>query len=228
MSKMTTVINKKALNPNHVYTKVKLKGTREVAEIYDRALPENIFREMQNNFYNIPFPWYLEPKDRSKGNYYESPLDNYEITDHTQFNHLFYHVNQRRAGWSDFTPWIDPVLNILHPRAWFRVKSNYVARGHKPGISRGWHYDASGTLDTKADELLLKSKKGNPPHPDFKIAVLYLNTNNGYTMLETDDKVESIENRLVIFPNKILHTAILQTDTPHRILINMVFLPYLS
>ena len=213
---MTTAINKKALNPNHVYTKVKLKGTREVAEIYDRALPENIFREMQNNFYNVPFPWYLEPKDRSKGNYYESPLNNYEITDHTQFNHLFYHVNHRNA-WSEFTPWINPVLNILHPRAWFRVKANYVARGHKPGISRGWHYDSSGTMNME---------KGNPPHPDFKIAVLYLNTNNGYTIMETDNKVDSIENRLVIFPNKVLHTAILQTDTPHRMLINMVFLPY--
>jgi hypothetical protein len=213
---MTTVINKKALNPNHVYTKVKLKGTREVAEVYDHALPENIFRELQNNFFNKPFPWYLESKDRSKGNYYESPLNNYEITDHTQFNHLFYHVNQRNA-WSEFTPWINPVLNILHPRAWFRVKANYVARGHKPGISRGWHYDSSGTMNME---------KGNPPHPDFKIAVLYLNTNNGYTIMETDNKVDSIENRLVIFPNKVLHTAILQTDTPHRMLINMVFLPY--
>jgi hypothetical protein len=213
---MTTVINKKALNPNHVYTKVKLKGTREVAEVYDHALPENIFRELQNNFFNKPFPWYLESKDRSKGNYYESPLNNYEITDHTQFNHLFYHVNQRNA-WSEFTPWINPVLNILHPRAWFRVKANYVARGHKPGISRGWHYDSSGTMNME---------KGNLPHPDFKIAVLYLNTNNGYTIMETDNKVDSIENRLVIFPNKVLHTAILQTDTPHRMLINMVFLPY--
>lgn len=213
---MTTVINKKGLNPNHIYKKIKLKGTKHTADVYDHALPENVFMDIQARIFN-QLPWFLESGDRSKQSYAASPLNNYKITDHTQFNHLFYHVSDRAHGWSQYTNFIEPVLNILSPRAWFRCKANYVARGDKKGISRGWHHDASGSMN---------GENGNPAWNEFKIAVLYLNTNNGYTIMETNNRVESVENRLVIFPNDVLHTAILQTDVPHRIVLNMVFLPY--
>jgi hypothetical protein len=211
-----TIINKDILGPNVIYKKVKLKGTREVAEIYDNCLDHHVFQDIQNKIFYQNFPWYLEADDRSFHRYHKSPLKNYEVTNHTQLNHLFYHVNDR-SEWSNYTPWINPVLNIISPRAWFRVKANYVAASHKPNVSRGWHHDASGDI---------KNNNYDNPWPECKIAVFYINTNNGYTLLETGDKVESKANRLVIFPNNFLHTAILQTDTPHRILINMVFFPH--
>jgi len=211
-----TIINKDILGPNVIYKKVKLKGTREVAEIYDNCLDHHVFQDIQNKIFYQNFPWYLEEDDRSFHRYHKSPLKNYEVTNHTQLNHLFYHVNDR-SEWSNYTPWINPVLNIISPRAWFRVKANYVAASHKPNVSRGWHHDASGDI---------KNNNYDNPWPECKIAVFYINTNNGYTLLETGDKVESKANRLVIFPNNFLHTAILQTDTPHRILINMVFFPH--
>ena len=211
-----TIINKDILGPNVIYKKVKLKGTREVAEIYDNCLDHHVFQDIQNKIFYQNFPWYLEADDRSFHRYHKSPLKNYEVTNHTQLNHLFYHVNDR-SEWSNYTPWINPVLNIISTRAWFRVKANYVAASHKPNVSRGWHHDASGDI---------KNNNYDNPWPECKIAVFYINTNNGYTLLETGDKVESKANRLVIFPNNFLHTAILQTDTPHRILINMVFFPH--
>jgi hypothetical protein len=61
-------------------------------------------------------------------------------------------------------------------------------------------------------------------HIDFpfehKGALFYLNTNNGYTKLEDGTKIESIENRLLLFdPNK-LHTSSTCTDQPVRVNIN--------
>jgi hypothetical protein len=50
-----------------------------------------------------------------------------------------------------------------------------------------------------------------------------MNTNNGYTLLETGDKIESVENRLVLFPCNILHTGITQTDTKVRVLLTFNF-----
>jgi hypothetical protein len=41
--------------------------------------------------------------------------------------------------------------------------------------------------------------------------------------METGDKIESIENRLILFPNDLLHTGITQTDTKVRVLINFNF-----
>ena len=44
----------------------------------------------------------------------------------------------------------------------------------------------------------------NPPD-NLKTAILYLNTNNGYTKFEDGNKVLSEENRLVIFDGKLKH-----------------------
>jgi len=180
-----TIINKDILGPNVIYKKVKLKGTREVAEIYDNCLDQHVFQDIQNKIFYQNFPWYLEADDRSYQGYHKSPLKNYEITNHTQFNHLFYHVNDR-ASWSNYTPWINPVLNIINPRAWFRVKANYVASSHKSNIIRGWHHDACGDM----------KNTHNKGWPECKIAVLYINTNNGYTEFKNINDCHEMQNEI--------------------------------
>tara|TARA_R110000823_G_scaffold313889_2_gene442043 strand:+ start:1958 stop:2446 length:489 start_codon:yes stop_codon:yes gene_type:complete len=51
-------------------------------------------------------------------------------------------------------------------------------------------------------------------------AILYINTNNGYTILN-GKKIESVENRLLIFPVNVKHASIRQTDTNRRIVLNI-------
>ena len=46
-----TIINKDILGPNVIYKKVKLKGTREVAEIYDNCLDQHVFQDIQNKIF---------------------------------------------------------------------------------------------------------------------------------------------------------------------------------
>ena len=55
-----------------------------------------------------------------------------------------------------------------------------------------------------------------------KTAILYLNTCNGYSILKTspETKINTIENRMVIFNSEIEHKGVSATDTKRRLLIN--------
>jgi hypothetical protein len=65
----------------------------------------------------------------------------------------------------------------------------------------------------------------NSPHVDFpwphKGAIFYVNSNNGYTILENGDKVESKENRMLLFDSSKSHCSTHCTDTKVRININL-------
>ena len=55
-------------------------------------------------------------------------------------------------------------------------------------------------------------------------AILYINTNNGYTEFENGEKIKSVANRLVMFPSNFKHRGVTQTDEQTRIMINFNFL----
>ena len=61
------------------------------------------------------------------------------------------------------------------------------------------------------------------PSSDVTTAILYLNTNNGYTMFENGDKVESIENRLITFNNNLKHNGTTSTNSQTRIVLNLCY-----
>ena len=51
-----------------------------------------------------------------------------------------------------------------------------------------------------------------------------MNTNNGYTKFETGEKVESVANRLVTFPNNMMHTGTTCTDEQYRCVMNIDYI----
>ena len=84
-----------------------------------------------------------------------------------------------------------------------RVKINLQERQEKI-IEHGMHIDYND-----APENALTS-------------ILYINTNNGYTKFETGEKVESVENRLVTFPNSLKHTGTTNScDEKYRCVMNI-------
>ena len=61
------------------------------------------------------------------------------------------------------------------------------------------------------------------PH---KVLLYYVNTNNGYTILDPEGeniKIQCIKNRALIFDGQTPHQGVLQSDTPVRLNINLTF-----
>lgn len=118
-----------------------------------------------------------------------------------QFTHVFY---QNFAPSSEFYPVITKLISILNLRSLIRIKANLLTS--TPAIvEHRFHRDFpernSGT----------------------KSAIFYLNTNDGYTKFEDGQKIESVENRLVIFDGDLLHTGSTCTDQNVRVVINFIY-----
>jgi hypothetical protein len=100
---------------------------------------------------------------------------------------------------SDRLHLLEPILLKLNPSAILRIKANLTPRADKI-IQHGFHVDIS--------------------HFKGKTAIYYINTTNGYTVFENGTKIESVENRMVIFDSTIKHTGTTCTDSRNRCVIN--------
>ena len=54
-----------------------------------------------------------------------------------------------------------------------------------------------------------------------KTGILYLNTNDGYTIFEDGTKIESVENRFVSFDSNIKHSGTSCTNQQVRLVVNI-------
>ena len=92
--------------------------------------------------------------------------------------------------------------------------------------------NASKILDIRAN--LLVPTKNHIHHEDHidrkiphKVALFYITTNNGFTILKNISKIDCIENRMVIFDGSIYHHSVTSTDEV-RCVININYIPYLK
>ena len=69
-----------------------------------------------------------------------------------------------------------------------------------------------------------------PDAPETALtSILYMNTNNGYTIFESGEKIASVENRLVTFPNNIEHTGTTNNcDAIYRCVMNIDWIKKLN
>jgi len=121
--------------------------------------------------------------------------ENVESPNSMYFVHLFY----RDTVKSNYFPAIESIIKKLDAHALIRVKGNLYPN-----------------LGKELNEL---------PHIDYeyehKGAIFYVNTNNGYTILEDGTKIESIANRLLKFKPHLTHTSTYCTDAKVRANINI-------
>ena len=117
-----------------------------------------------------------------------------------QFTHTFFDKLYPR---SEYIEHLDPVISALNPVSLVRVKAN---------------------LQTKTDKIIewCLHTDNNPPLL-CKTAIYYLNTNNGYTRFESGEKIQSKENRMIIFDGDLMHAGTTTTDSKTRILLNFNF-----
>jgi len=118
-----------------------------------------------------------------------------------QFVHPVYRSNQFVQ--SQAAELFLPVLKQLDPNLLIRMKLNLGPKTAEPEQG-GWHIDQD--------------------IPGSKTAVLYFNTNNGYTLFEDGYKSESVDNRLVSFDHSLKHTGVSQTDTQVRCVLNINYI----
>ena len=165
-------------------------------QVIDDFLPSNQIRHIQDSLIGVKsrFPW----------NYNGDPIwgRDPESTKSFQFTQIVYDARPNTNPFSDAFPLVEPCLMKLGAQSLRRVKANLTTKTlfHR---NEGWH------TDYPPSSLILKT------------AILYINTNNGYTKFKKSGKiVKSVANRTVIFPSDLEHAGFSCTDKKVRVLIN--------
>lgn len=175
-----------------------MEYNRDGITVIDNFLEEKEFKHLKGSFLNDRFPWQLTRVD--------NPDFDYHLFN-TQLVHLFYldqYPPKRDPGaLSDKFPMMFPLVSKIKPFHLIRIKANVT-------LNLGKHYGGSLHVDNNAIN-------------EGMTAIYYLNTCNGWTQFE-NDKIESIENRIVIFPNEMMHTGVRATDKSWRMVININWL----
>ncbi len=76
-------------------------------------------------------------------------------------------------------------------------------------------------LNPKTENLIVHKDAFHIDYPDITTAVYYLNTCDGYTLFEDGPKVNSVENRIVIFDSNMRHTGTSCTNESGRLVMNI-------
>tara|TARA_B100000131_G_scaffold301978_1_gene324679 strand:- start:101 stop:589 length:489 start_codon:yes stop_codon:yes gene_type:complete len=112
-----------------------------------------------------------------------------------QFTHRFY--DDARITSKYFDSLLNPILKKINAKALIRIKANLNPVSHE----------------------LIKYNKHVDQDYSCKAAIYYVNSNNGYTMFDSQ-KVESKENRIVFFDAASFHSGTNSTDCKNRMVIN--------
>ena len=165
-------------------------------KILDNALNENSFQDLQKHFFSSDMNWY----------YNNTTIDN-EVDESYYFSHWMYKEHQIKSNM------FESVYNLFNPildlRSIFSIRANLTLK-RTDELSTSWH------TDVEPYHLF----NGEPVN--FKTAIFYLNTNNGSTFLDKNNKykVQAIANRLVVFDASVSHCNQYSSNTKERVVLN--------
>ena len=168
-------------------------------QVIDNFLSEEIFERLEVIF-DSGVPWV-----------FSEVLDNDNLICDQKYNYQYVHgVYTKQEPVSRYFDNIIPFLTKLDARALVRCKVNSICREEEI-VVHGFHTDMEYPEDhsTGLDGM--------------KTAILYLNTNNGFTVFENGTKIESVANRCVIFPAHYKHSGTTCTDVHRRLALNLVY-----
>jgi len=177
--------------------------------IIDNYLDEETFNGMKNTMLSSSFPWnYAQVK--SGKNTHNTPQEEIEHYSNQQMYHEFHgfeHAIHKTHSQTMKIIW--PLLKKIQPAVLGRIKANLQ-----------FHTQTQYQSPFHTDMTLM------PKDVPYYTAVFYLNTNDGYTILEdTDEKIYSYENRFVVFDGHRAHAGSTCTDSKIRAVINLNFIP---
>ena len=168
-------------------------------QVIDNFLSEEHFEGLQVIF-GSHIPWT-----------YSVVLEDDHLICDQKYNYQYVHgVYTKQEPVSPYFDKIIPLLTKLDARALVRCKVNSICREEEIVI-HGFHTD------------MLYPEEHSTGLDGMKTAILYLNTNNGFTCFKEGTKIESVANRCVIFPAHYKHSGTTCTDVPRRLAINLVY-----
>ena len=129
--------------------------------------------------------------------YYQNSVAFKEDLSDFYFNHHFYKDNNLTSSY--FNEIVLPILYQVKFKKLLRAKCNLYTKKEKH-IPNQFHTDF-----TEKHTVLLYS----------------VNTNNGYTMFKSGEKIKSNENQLIVFDGLLEHCSVAQTDEKIRVNINI-------
>ena len=117
-----------------------------------------------------------------------------------QFTHLFYNKSKKQ---SDKIELIHPILDQLDVKEILKAKLNLTL---KENTIRPFEYHTD-----------IHYRKCDT-------AILYINTNDGKTLFKNGKVIESIANRIVVFPSELEHAGTTHTNSKYRIVLNLNYI----
>ena len=166
----------------------------KIIEVHDNYLSETDFNQLKNLLLGKDFPHHLQDCKVSEGDGF------------FQFTHIFYDEQVIKSIYFDI---LHPILDKLNPISLIKIKSNLQMKDDQI-VTTGMHRDIENGYSNFRD-----------PIENQKTGIFYMNTNNGKTIFEDGEEIESVENRLIIFPALKFHAGTTHTDTRYRCLINL-------
>ena len=155
--------------------------------------------EVIDNF--LPKDEFIKLQSLILGNEFSWYYNDYIINDgreesNYQFTHLFFWTESKSAHSIKLMPLLNK-LGIKEGQL-FKLKANLNVKtpNHEYG---GYHTDGYKNKIT---------------------SIFYINTNNGWTEFKDGTKVESVENRMLVFDSNLEHTGVSCTDQKRRVLFN--------
>ena len=171
-------------------------------QIIDNFLDQKSFLELREEIFSNDFPWYFsDVKTYSETNWEENELYN------CQHVHTFFAVRTKvKSGWYSL---LVPILKRLKARDIIRIKINSTPKTERI-IKHNFHVDIDDAKEFG--------------YPSSTTTVYYLNTNDGYTEFETGERVNSVENRMVIFDSTTRHRSTTCTNRRRRVVLNFNYI----
>lgn len=169
-------------------------------KIIDKFLPDDKFEKLKSIFLDRNFPWYFSESSVYDGD--SSP----------QFSHAIYDNMEPTSNcWNHIKHILINQLELRNYQTILRVKVNATPKTFSVE-PKSFHYDIEleDDIKDKIEELV-----------NYNVAIIYLNTNDGFTYFKDGAKVESIENRCVIFPGNLMHSGSTCTNSPLRVVLNI-------
>ncbi|AAX44432.1 hypothetical protein PSSM2_054 [Prochlorococcus phage P-SSM2] len=168
--------------------------------VYDNFLKEDeyepirqYFLDYRNGFRGHKCPWYLN-NGVIKKNDGLMQLISMAYFRSRIINHDMYEL-------------LSPIYDIIDPMALYRIKANLTLSNkiQETNPEDMFHTDSDKCIEGGECNMVT--------------GIYYINTNDGYTLFKTGDKVESVANRFVTFPCHYKHTGV-PASTNGRMVIN--------